>query len=175
MMRLKMKNTRGQMKIQQMAFMLMAVTLFLILAGLFIITIRFSGLKESAELLEEKEALLLASKVADSSEFSCGGAFAGTARGNCIDTDKVIALKERISEYTGFWSVDGIEIRWIYPSGTGEECSLDNYPGCDKITLVESQGGTGISNFVSLCRKENRGNLIQSKCELGKIIVKYGE
>src|SRR3989304_7468413 len=116
----KMKQKKGQMKIQQMAFMLIAVTFFFVLAGLFIIMIRFSGLRESAELLEERNALLLASKVADSSEFSCQNAFFGQTITNCIDTDKVMALKERISTFSGFWGIDGLEIRWVYPTEVRE-------------------------------------------------------
>lgn len=171
------KQKKAQMKIQQMAFMLVAITLFFILAGLFIITIRFSGLKENAELLEEKNALLLASKIADSPEFSCEGAF-GKSMANCIDTDKIMALKSRISTgaYRDFWSVDGIEIRWVFPSEI-TECTLENYPSCGKITLVNAESGTGIANFVSLCRKESINNkgVIYNKCEVGKIIVTYNE
>ena len=173
-----LNNKKGQMKIQQMAFMLIAVTLFFILAGLFIITIRFSGLRESAELLEERNALLLASKLADSPELSCEGAF-GEPRTNCIDTDKVMALKSRVAtgKYIGFWGVDGIEIRWVYPSGETGECALENYPSCGKITLVEAESGTGRDNFVSLCRKESQSEtgLIYNKCDLGQIIVFYNE
>ena len=160
-----------------MAFMLIAVTLFFVLAGLFIIMIRFSGLRESAELLEERNALLLVSKVADSPEFSCGDVFFGEQKTNCIDADKAIALKSRIDagEYSGFWSVDGIEIRWVFPQKAGE-CSLESYPDCGDITLVAAESGTGIANFVSLCRKEtSEGAGIYDKCELGKIIVTYNE
>ena len=43
---------RSQLKIQQMAFMLMAVTLFFILVGMFVLTIYLSNLKNSAFALE---------------------------------------------------------------------------------------------------------------------------
>ena len=158
------------MKIQQMAFMLIAVTLFLIMAGLFFLTIRFSGLKESAQLLEEKNAVLLVSKVADSPEFSCGSSF-GSPMSNCIDMDKVMALKSRISDYSGFWGVDGIEILKVYPSNS-VECTASNYPDCGKITLINAESGTGVSSFISLCRKEDRG-YVNERCELGRIIITY--
>ena len=174
------RNKKAQMKIQQMAFMLLAVTVFFIMAGLFIITIMFSGLRENAELLEERNALLLASKVADSSEFSCRSDF--EIKGNCIDMDKVMALKNNIGPYRGFWGVDGLEIHKIFPANSGQtECVSENYPDCEKITLVSPEGGTGIANFVSLCRKTNEnadgspGGAAYDKCELGKIIVFYNE
>ena len=164
---------KGQMKIQQMAFMLIAVTLFLILAGMFILMLRFSSLKGSAEMLQEKEALLLASKITASPEFSCESAF-GEPLANCVDLDKVMALKSRIQNYRDFWGVSGLDIRKTYPSDSSEECTLDNYPNCGRITLVSASGGTSISNFASLCRKE-KGDFSYDKCELGRIIVNYGD
>lgn len=164
---------RGQMKIQQMAFMLIAVTLFLAMAGLFIFALRFAGLKEGVEALEETNAILLASKIADSPEFSCENAF-GTTTSSCIDLDKIIALKSRISSYRDFWGVSGLEIRIISPAGGSAECNSNNYPNCGKITLISADEGTGVSNFVSLCRKE-QGDFSYNKCEIGRIIVNYGE
>jgi len=46
-----MKSKKAQMKIQQMAFMLIAVMIFFALVGLLILTIGFSGLKEKATAL----------------------------------------------------------------------------------------------------------------------------
>lgn len=172
----KMKNNKAQMKIQQMAFMLIAVTLFLVMAGMFILVIKFSSLKDTAALLNERNALLLVSKIADSPEFGCGNAF-GDPRTNCIDTDKVMALAGRLQDYSSFWGVDGIEIRKVYPVETGAECTLENYPECGKMTLIASEKGTGVSNFVSLCRKESdeSGGFVYDRCDLGRIIVTYGE
>lgn len=169
-------NKKAQVKMQQTAFMLIAVTIFLVMAGMFIIVIRFSSLQDTAELLEERNALLLVSKIADSPEFSCGNAF-GAPRSNCIDTDKVMALTGRLRDYSDFWGVSGIEIRRIYPAEAGTECSSENYPECGKITVVPSEQGTGVSNFVSLCRKEQEQNSsrIYDRCEIGKIVIIYGE
>ena len=89
----KIKMKQGQLKIQQMAFMLLAVTLFFVLVGMFVLALRFSGLKESATELEEKNAMLLVTRIANSPEFSCGNAF-GKSRTNCIDADKVMMLKK---------------------------------------------------------------------------------
>ena len=51
------KNKRAQMKIQQTAFMLLAVTLFFVLVGILILSFKFSGIKQSATELEEKSAI----------------------------------------------------------------------------------------------------------------------
>ena len=86
-----MVNKKAQMKIQQMAFMLIAITLFFVLVGLFIVSAAFSGLKDKAKQLEEQEAITLVSKLANSPEFSCGTAYGGQ-KVNCIDLDKLIPL-----------------------------------------------------------------------------------
>lgn len=166
------KSKKGQMKIQQMAFMLIAVTLFFVFAGLFVVTILFSDVKDSAKLLDEKNALLLVSKLADSAEFSCGTSLGGS-RVNCVDEDKVMALKQNIDKYSDFWKVSGIEVVSIN-SNNGEECNLENYPDCGKITLLDANGGTGVSNFVALCRKQYTNGLPDEKCELARLIVTYG-
>ena len=108
----KMKKKRAQLKIQQMAFMLMAITLFFILVGMFVLVIRFSNLKNVAEALEEKNAMLLVSRLANSPEFSCGNAFG--SKSSCVDADKVMVLKEESADYGSFWGVEKIEIRKIY-------------------------------------------------------------
>ena len=167
-----MVNKKAQLKIQQMAFMLMAVTLFFVLVGIFVLVVKFSGIKESATALEEKNAMLLVTKLANSPEFSCGGGF-GTNRINCVDADKVMVLKENIEKYADFWGVSNIEIRKIYPVENEVICNLGNYPNCNVIRMRSNGGGTDLSNFVSLCRKESSEGEIYDKCELAKIMVSY--
>ncbi|MCK5043521.1 hypothetical protein KAR52_00785 [Candidatus Pacearchaeota archaeon] len=165
---------KGQFKIQQMAFMLMAVTLFFALVGMFILVIKFSGLKESATALEEKNAMLLVTKLANSPEFSCGEAF-GSSKANCIDSDKVMMLHENIDKYINFWGVSNVEIRKIYPKRDSTEiCDLGNYPDCNVIQLRSKElAGYDVSNFVSLCRKESLDGEVYDKCELARIMVSY--
>ncbi len=77
-----------------MAFMLIAVTLFFVMIGMFVLVIKLAGLKDAANTLEEEESMLLAAKLANSPEFACGESFGGTAIG-CIDADKVMALEKK--------------------------------------------------------------------------------
>lgn len=170
------KIKKAQLKIQQMAFMLMAVTLFFILAGMFVLSIRFSGLKDTATALEEKNALLLVTKLANSPEFSCGMAFDSTKLA-CIDADKTMMIKENIEKYKDFWGVSNIEIRKIYPAANSDTiCTSSNYPNCNIIRII-SEEVTGYSspNFVSLCRKDSVESQIYNKCELAQISVSYKE
>ena len=167
------RNRRGQLKIQQMAFMLMAVTLFFVLVGMFFLVVKFSNLKEDATGLCEKNAQLLATKLANSPEFSCGESF-GSSKVNCIDADKVMLLKENIAKYSGFWGVSNIEVRKIYPIEAEKTCELGNYPDCNIIKIRSKEDTSAyLSNFVSLCRKESYEGTVYDKCELAKIMINY--
>lgn len=166
-----MVKSKAQMKIQQTAFMLVAVTLFFALAGLFVLGFRLSNLKEQASSLEKENSLLLASKLANTPEFSCGESF-GNKRTNCIDSDKVMALKEKSRDYKDFWQVSDIKIMKL--SNNSIECSNSNYPECGIISILSSNvEGSYNSVFVSLCRKKSDGSTFYDKCELAKLMVAY--
>ena len=169
-------NKKGQMKIQQMSFMLLGVFLFFALVGMIIITIKFSDLKQSATNLEEQNAILLVTKLANSPEFSCGEAY-GNEKTDCVDEDKVMMLKENIGKYATFWGVSNIQIRRIYPGeNKGIECTTSNYPNCDTISLINKEAsGYDKSSFVALCRKEKYNDEVVNVCELAKLIVRYEE
>jgi hypothetical protein len=174
---IKRASKHGQFKIQQMAFMLIAVILFFALVGIFVVAFGLSEIKQTANLLEEQNAMLLVSKLANSPEFSCGEAYGGT-RINCIDFDKVMMLKQDISKYKGFWGVNNIEIRKILGSEPETPCNLTNYPNCNTLKLLEnSSQGYDYSNFVSLCSKQKSPNtgVVYDKCEMAKLIVRYKE
>jgi hypothetical protein len=175
MVKLKMKKN-AQMKIQQMAFMLMAVTLFFVLVGMFVLLFSSTGLKQTALALEEKNTLLLVSKLANSPEFSCGNSF-GSNKINCIDEDKVMVLKDSIEKYRELWGsgIQNIIIRTI-PIGEAKLCTLGSYSDCNTIDIF-SKGSIGfpIENFVSLCRKQAGSNGVYDKCEIAKLAIYYNE
>src|SRR3990172_12365289 len=100
-------SKHGQFKIQQMAFMLIAVIVFFALVGIFVLAFRLSSIKETANLLEQQNAMLLVSKLANSPEFSCGNAYGETST-NCVDFDKAIILRQNIAKYRNFWGVSNI-------------------------------------------------------------------
>ena len=167
------KTNRGQMKIQQMAFVLIAVTLFFVFAGLFLLSFFISGLKDSKTSIGEQGALLLVTKLANSPEFSCGDAF-DNAGINCVDGDKVMVLKLNHEKYEGFWGDEilNIEIIKIYPRDS-TLCNEGNYPDCGIISVFPERDGFYKENFVSLCRKANVGGNTYDKCEIAKLRVGY--
>ncbi len=164
---------KAQVKIQQMLFMLLAVTVFFVLVGIFIIVIVFSGLKSSAVELKEKNALMLITKLANSPEFSCGNSY-GSNKVYCVDADKMMMLKAQSRKYEGFWGASDILIRKINSDTSEVECRLDNYPNCNVIKIYEGVSeGADASNFVILCRKESSDSGSYDKCELAKMSVRY--
>lgn len=154
---------KAQLKIQQMAFMLMAVFLFFILAGLFYLVIQGQDFRRQASILERNRAIEMANTLAGTAEFSCGP--------YCVDLDRVMALRNRTA-YKNFWKVNRIEIRII--DGEKEKiCTDGNYPECNLIRLGESTLGSSAYSFVSVCYRENNNGYIDYKCEIGKFIVGY--
>ena len=153
---------KGQMKIQEMAFVLLAIIIFFAMVSLVYLSIRLSSLREDVGAQREQAARELVRKLSDIPEFSwsdCSG---------CVDADKVLALKERPS-YKGLWDIDYLMVEKIYPNSTRRECNRANYPDCTTITIVNNTKtiGTPVSAFVALCRFESSGSY--TKCELGKI------
>jgi hypothetical protein len=171
-----MVKKTAQMKIQQMSFMLLAVFLFFSLVGMIIITVKMSELRNSATELERQNAMLLATKLASSPEFSCGDVY-GTPKTDCVDLDKVMMLKENIKKYSNFWGSSNIVIMRVYPTNkTIVECNPTNYPNCSSINLMgKALEGYDASNFVALCRKEKDKGDTVTKCEMGQIIIRYEE
>lgn len=169
-------KTKAQLKIQQMAFMLIAVTLFFVLVAMLVIVVGFSGLKQSATELEKENAMLLVTKLANSPEFSCQNAFEfGDVA--CVDADKIMMLKSNIAKYENFWDVAEIKIRKLYPVTSLNDCDLNNYLNCGLIKVYSRNvnAGPAQSNFVALCRQDLYAGENENKCELAELLVSYEE
>lgn len=166
---------KAQVQIQQTAFMLIALTVLFVLVFLFYITFKSASMSGDAETLREKSAVQVASRLASTPEFSCEKAY-GSEKTYCVDLDKAYIISKNSRIYEGFWELENIEIRKLYPE-SNETCTDSNYPDCGYIRIFnQSSGNTGAdkSAFVTLCHKEiNPGERTYNKCELGKIIVRY--
>ena len=160
------KNNKCQMKIQQMAFMLMAVFIFFILVGVFYLVIESQKWKNEANNLEKNKAVELANTLSSSAEFSCGA--------YCIDADRAFVLSKR-NAYKNFFGLESIEIRTVYPSNEKEIlCTDSNYPNCNLIKIFsKGQGEKTASSFVSVCYRINEKNYVYYKCEIGRLIIGY--
>ncbi len=156
--------SRGQVKIQQMAFVLVAIMIFFAIVVLFYLSIRVNLLKGDVEILRNEEAKEVVRKLAGRPELS----WTVTDCASCIDLDKALVLNHRES-YEDFWEVPFLQIERVYPDGEGE-CTKGNYPDCRTITLVDEGIYIAHSAFVALCRHDE---LMGDKCELGKIYLGF--
>ena len=158
--------SKGQLKIQQMAFVLVALIIFFAMVSLFYFSIRVSNIQKSAVSLSEDAAKELVRKLSGTPEF----AWTATDCASCIDLDKVILLKNR-KAYSGFWSLDYLAVERVYPSKEGE-CTKGNYPNCNKITIINKtlSYGSPAWAYVALCRQDFAKSAYV-KCELGRIFA----
>ena len=160
-------NKKGQLKIQEMAFVLIAFMIFFSLVALLFLKFRVAGIEKSAESVKQEVASNLALVLASTPELAwaeCTG---------CVDLDKAIILKSK-SEYKQLWKLDYLAIKRVYPEMKQGECNLGKYPECDTLTLINSSNfGITSKAFVSLCRFD----FIQNRkvCELGELYVSGGK
>jgi len=160
---------KGQLKIQEMAFMIVAVIIFFVLVGLFVFSIFFSNLqKEATEIIEDKTISAI-TNLADTPEFTCG-------EPNCVDADKLMSLigKENYKNFWDFSSLSVIKFSGFDKNGKDlVECNLGNYPNCDKFIVYDKKinNEKKISSFVALCRKEYENEYTYDKCEVAKLVA----
>jgi len=162
-------SRKAQLKIQEMAFMLVAIVLFFILVGLFALSIVYKNLEKQATQIEQEKTLSAITNLAGTAEFICPG-----SKSNCVDSDKLLALIGKRS-YENFWSFSSLSI--LKSSGFNKnetnwiECNLQNYPDCDVFRIYNKKvDETAISSFVALCRTEYEQNSY-TKCEIAKLIA----
>ena len=155
------KNKQAQLKIQQMAFVLVAIILFFALVSLVYFSIRMNSLKKTSASLEDQKVYELVQKLSGIPELRYSGC------ASCIDMDKAILLKNRTT-YQGFFGLDYLSFETLYPKKPIKECFIGNYPECNKLTLISQPNfGTTSDAFASLCHYDQQIKSI--KCELGII------
>jgi hypothetical protein len=163
------KGKKGQMKIQQMAFVLLAVFVFFVIVALFYLSFQTRSITQTASELEAENVKQNVLKLVSSPEFAwkTGNSKIEDCL-NCLDLDKAFAIKN-MPEYANFWELTYLSIQKLGENNE-TECSSDNYPDCGKITLVQKgEVGTPQSAFVAICRRAFENGNFFKKCELGKI------
>lgn len=155
---------KGQLKIQEMAFVLIALVVFFALLGLFLVKWRSGSLQEAAGDSREAATQQLLLVLANTPELGLSGCT------NCIDLDKALVVQEQEAAskmYSQLWKLDYLALKRVYPEKNESECSLTNYPDCDTLTIVPGDNfGTSSRVYVSLCRRDAEKN--QEICELGE-------
>jgi hypothetical protein len=162
--------SKGQLKIQQTAFMLVLVVIFFFMVGLIYLSISLANLREKAQQLRDDEAKEIVRSISGLPEL----AFTSSSDCvSCIDFDKALQLSEALKSgpYENFWNFDFLMIEKIYPQTSPDvvECTASNYPDCNRLILISktSDFGAAQSAFVTLARWDE--NMNYYRYELGRI------
>ena len=158
------RNKFGQMKIQQMAFMIVAVFLFFVLVGLFFLQIQIKGIRGSAEDLAREQAVSSLRVIADMAELNYDSGESMT-----LDEDKLRVMSGNFSgDYDLFWPVASIGVYKVYPAfDEVRKCPSVN---CNYYEIYDS-GQKDVelySTYVSICENIGKG---LDDCEIGKLVV----
>ncbi len=164
---MRMKSRGGQMKIMQMAFMIVAVFFFFVLVGLFVLGIAFKDVAKSSEDLNRKQAISSLGVIASMSEFSFDSRESMT-----LDEDKLVIMTgDGGKGYENFFPVTSLKVYKVYPSFDREikcpaiDCNYyDIYDSGQKDILT-------YSSFVSICKRVKNFGSVYDTCEIGKIVV----
>jgi len=129
---------KGQMKIQEMAFVLLALILLAVIAFIFFIRLQAGNIERSADLAKQQTAISLLDKIAALPEISC-------AKGEiCIDEDKALMVERAYSSRleNQFQGLKNVKIARIYPAGP------------DIVLYNTGSANQTYSTFVSLCQQQ---------------------
>ena len=156
-------ESRGQFKIQQMAFMLIALVVFFVLIGLLYFTLQINSVKNNANDVLYLESIARTHALKSTPEF----AWTVASCHSCVDFDKALALKEQ-RMYAEFWQVPFLKLRILDGSTKDVECTRTNYPKCNTVSIVNtSESYRAERAYVALCRTTSEG----PSCYLGTISV----
>jgi hypothetical protein len=159
------------MKVQQMAFMIIAVFIFFAMVGLFFLSYQSKSLKEDYNRLAKEETITSLTILTSMPELSCGYL--------CVDEDKVQILSGKQEEYKNILPVKSLKVYKIYPSGNINENLITKCPGenCSYYEILGVGSNDDVKNlveystFVSLCKKDRKFGYAYNKCEIAKLVA----
>jgi hypothetical protein len=160
-------KSSGQMKIQQMAFMVLAVFFFFVLVGIFFVGFSFKNIEKSADQLQIEQAISSLKVISDMTELNCGG-----GEDLCLDEDKLKIMSGNFSAgYRNFWPVASVKVYRISPAFS--EAIKCPALGCNYFDIYDNgqKNVREYSTYVSICKKIKEEGYVYDKCEIGKLLV----
>jgi len=160
-------SLKGQMKIQQMAFMIVAVFFFFVLVGLFFLEIQFKDIKSGAAQLQKDQAISSLKVIADMPELNYN-----SRESMMIDEDKLKIISGNFGlDYDLFWPVASVGVYKVYPA-FNEVKKCPGF-GCNfyEIYNNEQKNVKTYSTYVSICKKMKEYGSVYDRCEVGKLVV----
>jgi hypothetical protein len=150
----------GQLKLQEMAFVLVALVFLAGITLLFYVSVRTGGVAGEARELAEAGAIGTIAHLP-------GVPGLGGPCPHCLDLDTlfVITLLNRSADSLHQWDLDYLQFVRAGRNGT---CTPVNYPDCATLTLTGTQAyGTATRAFVAACFWD--GASAHERCELGVV------
>lgn len=161
-----MINKKGQLRIQQMAFMIVAVVFFFVLVGLFFLGYQSKNITENFADLQKEQAIGSLKVIAGMTELNCDD-----SKELCLDNDKLLIMSKESKKYSDIWPVASVKVIKVYPAFEKRV----NCPGIDcNYYNVYDSGQKNVkeySTYVSICQKREDNSYIYDKCEVGKLIL----
>jgi len=154
---------KAQMKIQEMAFVLLALVLLAVIGLIFMLKISGQKITESAEDIKAQTTVSLLEKIANIPEINCF--CKPSCRINCIDADKVSILQSMPSSQKEliFQGVSNATIVRVYPEGN----DLSIYSG-------EPSNAPVYSTFINLCQYDLSGEH-EYRCAMALLVLQGEE
>jgi len=158
---------KAQMKIQQMAFMVIALFFFFALVGIFVLGFSFNSLNKKALAFEKEETISSIDVIASMPELSCS-----SKESFCIDEDKLkVMTLQKKEDYKDFWPVSSIKVYKVFP----KQSSVIKCPAQDcnysEVYSNDQKNTREYSSFISLCKTLKQNNYAYKRCEIAKLVL----
>jgi len=155
-----LSSRKAQIKIQEMAFVMLAIVLLAVIALIFFMRVSSEKIKSEGEFAKQQTAISLLDKIASLTELSCAQG-TGTI---CIDEKKAEIVSS--DDYQArmkniFQGINETRIRRIYPSGD------------DIVVYKAGKVSQSYSTFISLCKQEKVGYSMEWKCGIALLELGY--
>ena len=161
------QRKKGQMKIQQMVFMILAVFIFFALVGLFFLRLQLGGVNSGAAQLQKEQTISSLAVIVNMPELSCS-----SKEEFCLDEDKLNVMAGGFGEdYEEFWPVASVKVYKVYPLFDEViECPALN---CNYYEIFDNKQENikEYSTYVSICKKVRDSGYVYDKCEIGKLVA----
>jgi type II secretory pathway pseudopilin PulG len=131
-------SAKAQIKMQEMAFVLLALAILAIIALIFFIRFQSANIAKIGESAKQETAMSLLDKIASLQELRC-------SQGEiCLDEDKVNIAKDK-NLGNLFQGLAKVEVRGIYPTSS------------DIVIYQSGAVNQSYSTFVNLCEQKPGG------------------
>ncbi len=157
---------KAQLKIQEMAFVLVGVVVLMALVMLFFVAFQSREMSKNAAYYREARAITLVEMIASMPELRCSSSFSTTSESVCLDYDKVLTFnssKEMQDNYAIFWEnsfVSRVEIEEVYVNNSNIRGK--NYTIYSKLT---NENTKVYATYAALCLDDASGLI----CNIAKI------